>query len=475
MRAPHPRPVAAAPLRALILALLLSGSALLRGQELTFEPIAFGLRRTGGGTWRAADDPATYAGWGVRGRFVSGPWEIWGEFVNARFFGLSALPNPFSPEQSFSWRQHATGVATEFDTDFANVKLAYNAENVTLFFMKGGQKWGPGVHPLTVSRKPPTYPQFGFNWQVTPNLHFSYFHGDLFSGVRDVLRDSVYVDATGRSRLLPLDRFIAAHRVEWSPRDWLTLGFSESVVYGARGLETIYLLPIVPFWSAQHYLGDTDNIQMSADVSWKPAANWRLYGVFMMDEWRPQDTFKKNNRNWFGWQGGVDGHSILAAEDHLALEVTWTDHRIYRHRFPVNDFYSHGYPVGHWSGPHAQTTLLTYMYPIGRSRLRVSYLAAKRGEVTDSVQQDQYSNVPYTRFSGETESLHTFELSWAREMLTNFWVEAGVSRIRWTNAGFNPRNPGGSKPEEVNKASLTLGFAYNFNLPGYHFTSGEAP
>ena len=50
---------------------------------------------------------------------------------------------------------------------------------------------------------------------------------------------------------------------------------------------------------------------------------------------------------------------------------------------------------------------------------------------------------------------------------------AGISRIWWDNAGFDPANP--EVPgEDVTKTSIQLGFTYNFDLPGYTITRQTA-
>jgi len=290
------------------------------------------------------------------------------------------------------------------------------------------------------------------------------------------------------TRRIYFDRYIAAHRLEWSPVDQLTVGLVESVIYGGRGIETIYLMPFMSIWSAEHYLGDLDNAQMSADLTLRPTPSLALYGVFMMDEWRPQDTFKETNRNWFAWQGGLDWRSILQDEDRLVAEVTWTDHRIIRHRFPVNDFYSHGYltrygyisenghrynpgyPVGHWTGAHAQSLFMAYILPRWGSRFMVSYLYAKRGKLTWDMLVDQYDSIPYERFSGSTETVQTFDVTVGRPVWKKLWVELGFSLIDWDNAGFNPAKPDAGNKANVDKTSFTIGFYYNFNFPGYLVT-----
>ena len=282
---------------------IILASAQLWGQDIAVEPIFFGIYRSSGGIWQGEAKPIRFAGWGVRGNVEYGRWRLDADLVLMRFFGLDNLPNRFSPEQGFSWQSNATGVAEELDTDYSSMKMTYRAGGFTAMLGKFSQSWGPGLHSLTVSKKPPTYPQFGFDWRINEKLRFSYYHGDLYSQIEDSLA-TLYSGMAGIKSIY-LDRYIATHRLEWSPVEWLTVGLVESVVYGARSIETIYLLPFMSIWSAEHYLGDTDNVQMSADLAWQPRPGLKFYGVFMMDEWRPEVTFKETNRNWFAWQGGA--------------------------------------------------------------------------------------------------------------------------------------------------------------------------
>ena len=439
----------------------------LQAQTVTVEPIFFGMHRTTGGLWRAGEEPISFAGWGARGVVHQGKWSLAADFINMRFFGLTTLPNPFSPEQGFSWRQSPPGEPDEFDTDYGELVMTYDGGSFQAVVGKFAEQWGPGLHSLTLSEKPPTYPQFGFDWQLNAKVRVIYRHGDLVSRVPDSSRTSIYSGPIGQGRI-QVSRHVAAHRLEIAPVDRLTVGFTELVIYGSRGLELAYLLPFIPYWHVQHYLGDIDNVQMSADITVDLLPGLSLYGVFLMDEWRPQDTFKTGNRNWFAWQGGLDGRSIILEQDRLLVEATWTDHRVYRHRFPVNDAASHGYPLGNWIGPHAQSLQVSYQLPWQDSRWSVAYLYAQRGELTTGMLEEQYATVPYDRFSGETETVGSLELTMVRNVYRKLWLEAGISRIRWDNAGFNPAKP--APTEDVAKTSIQLGFYYNFDLPGYTIT-----
>ena len=436
------------------------------GDRVSIEPVFFGLHRTNGGTWIAEDRPINFAGWGVRGTGQFGRWELSADLVLMRFFGLRQLPNSFSPEQGFSWRAHVTDDPTDLDTDYTALMIAYRAGGFVARAGKYSRNWGPGIHSLTISEKPPTYPQFGFDWDLGGRLRFRYTHADLRSGIPDNNRSTS--DVVYGERRLYLSRYLAAHRLELDLPLGLILAINEAVVYGERGIETIYLLPFVSFWSAQHYLGDLDNTQISVDLTWMPSTELRLYGVFLMTEWRPQVMFENANRNWFAWQGGAEVRSLLLPDDRLALEGSWTDHRVYRHKFPVNDFYSHGYPVGHWMGPHAQSLLLAYDFDLLGARWLAGWSYVERGELTDTMLVKQYQTIDHSRFSGETEARWSFELTVARRVWDQLWIELGLGRHVWQNAGFVPT--AAERREDIDKLTFKAGFYFNFDLPGYDIT-----
>ena len=69
--------------------------------------------------------------------------------------------------------------------------------------------------------------------------------------------------------------------------------------------------------------------------------------------------------------------------------------------------------------------------------------------------------------------MKSLEFTLVRNVYRKLWLEAGISRIQWDNAGFDPANPAATK--NVSKTSLELGFFYNFELPGYSISRLIAP
>jgi len=462
---------------AILTIVLLATTTWLYSKDITLKPIFFGIHRTTGGLWQSSTDPVSLAGWGLHGDGKYGAWKVSGDIILMRFFGLDRLPlNRLSPEQGFTWGQHGSDDPNMTDTDFSEVMISYDLGDLDIFFGKFSRSYGPGVHSLTISNKPPSYPQFGFDWQVTPNISFSSFHGVLFSALVDTHRTRLYGGGRYGTQKIYLDRYVVGRRLEWSPWESISIGLTETLIYGGRRVEPIYLISFVPLFWAEHYLADTDNLQMSADLTWRPLSKLKVYGVFLMDEWRPVRTFdKENNRNWFAWQAGIQATSLVRDNDHLIVEGTWTDHRINRHRSPINDFYTYNYPVGHWIGPHAQSLLAAYTVPLLMFRITAQYLYAKRGQQTEEMIYNQYKSIWYERFSGPTETFRTLDIFVAWQLfprlLTDLWIELGVCKTNWQNAGFDPFNPEANNLSDTNKFSWNLAFYYNFNMPGYNITT----
>lgn len=437
------------------------------GQKLDITPIVFTMYRSTGDWWLPDQKPVSYSGAGIRAVYTNGKLEISSEFVNTRYFGLTKkILSRFTPEEGLSWQANTTIEKDEFDSDYTNMLLKYGLGDFQLRAGKYHLNWGLAEHSILTSSKTPSAPRFGFDWQILDWINFKYDHSKLNSGLVDTLLSDAS-PTRYRSRKIIRNRYFVTHRLEIRFPFGLSLAGTESVVYGDRGLEMVYLMPFISYWSAQHFLGDLDNTWISLEASLQTQAGWTVYGIFMMDEWRPKWTFQDKNNNWFGWEYGLSVKDLIKTGDHVRIEGTWTDHRIYRHGFPVNDFYSHGYPVGHWTGPHAQSLLLGYRLPIGKGIVSARYFLAKRGELTEQMVRDQYATVPNERFNGSTESLRSTRLAVYWPTLYNTWLEMGVSLNDWANAGFDPFNPANPTSGDVQKWSLNLGIYHNFSLSGY--------
>jgi len=351
-------------------------------------------------------------------------------------------------------RDYFTNEMTWFESSMLNIQ--YDLKDMVLSFGKFNRHWGFGRSNLILSNNVPSFPQTGFIWQMAKNLSLEYFSGLLASQIEDTTNIN-YNNNAGRRKVYA-QRSITGHRLIWKISPTLSFSAMETVIFGNRSIDFHYLLPFIPFWSMQRYVGDTDNIQMSGEIVWEKTKNFQLFGALFVDEWRPEWTFDNKNRNWFGYQIGLIGANILSENDKVRLEYTWTDHRVYRHRFNINDSYSYDYSIGFWAGPHAEELFLAYNSQFKGIDMTTSFSHLKRGELTENMLVGQYNNINYKRFSGKTESRNVASIEGTKGIFTNMvFIRLGCDWIDWSNPGFNPYNPRRVSGKDFSKFSLNIG------------------
>ena len=337
---------------------------------------------------------------GLGARKTEGAFSITGLFQFTSAHNLSYKSTFFNPDLNIEMnRDYIETDNTWFES--SNLKIAYKTNSFLASFGKYNQSWGHGKSSLVLSDNIPSYPQAGFSWRMSNALTLEYLIGSLSSQMIDSSSNLLY-DNVG-SRNTYYSRSIAAHRIVWTPSPSITFSAMETVIFGHRAIDVHYLMPFIPFWSMQHYTGDIDNIQMCGEIIWHFKKDIDLYGSLFIDEWRPEWTLDEKNRNWFGYQLGIVGHNILNNNDLIRIEYNWTDHRIYKHRFPINDSYSYDYSIGFWAGPHAEELYLSYKFNIKEFNILANISNVKRGEYSSQMLEDQYNNILNERFSGNTE------------------------------------------------------------------------
>lgn len=370
---------------------------------------------------------------------VSGNWSVIGNF---KFISGN------NADISSTYFNHALSIENQrgyYNIDntwfeSSNLSIKYqNSESFNLYFGKDKVHWGHGKASLILSKNTPSYPVIGFNWQISKSLKLSYLNGVLSSLIPDTLNTD-YQNVESRRVYKP--RGLAAHKLIWTISRELTFTAMESVIYGNRKIEEHYLLPFIPFWSMQHYLGDIDNVQMCGELNWKPKDNVNLYSSLFIDEWRPEWTFKNNNRNWVGYQFGIFVSNAWLPNDFIRIEYTWTDHRVYRHKYPINESYSFNYSLGFWAGPHAEESYFEYSFPLIGLDIFTTFSNVTRGKLTREMIVNQYKDIKDERYDGFKETRFVFSTKAIKSLFDKkiyFCLEGQY--IKWNNAGFNPITP----------------------------------
>ena len=366
-------------------------------------------------------------------------WEINGTFIFTTVKNANINSSYFNPELNF---ENQRGYYNIEDQWFESSKLSikYNGNNkFGIHFGKERLHWGKGKSSLILSKNTPAFPMTGFNWDISKNLRLEYFVGILSSLIEDT-SNSDYLDI--QNRVVFKDRGIAAHRLIWNITEHFSFSAMETVIYGNRKFDEHYLFPFIPFWSMQHYIGDIDNIQMCGELNWIPNNHFSIYTSLLIDEWRPEWTFNQKNRNWFGYQIGLSSKNKIIKKDFFIIEYTWTDHRTYRHKYPINESFSFNYALGFWAGPHAEELYINYKFPIRKMAIETTISNTKRGQLTDEMVSNQYNDIIDTRFIGRKESRLVISTKFIKRFMNEkVLLSLEGQWIDWENAGFNPYEP----------------------------------
>ena len=436
-------------------------------------PGFFSKYKSNGGDWNFSKRSISINGIGLTAYYQNKNLEIKSDYFQLFISGNVRNDRflEFSPEQSLPYLRNSLDAGGHW-TENAKMKISYDYVGFKIFFGKYDNQWGPGKRSIHISNKAPSYPQFGFKWQINEKLILDYFHGILQSNIIDsskskyyqhVWTSSEYESSIG-SRNSNVNRYIAAHRIEWNVNGKLKLVANESVVYALRGFDPHYLMAFIPFLQIEDYLGDLDNIQMGSEISYLFNPNNQIYLSFYMDELTPERIFKKNNHNWFAWQIGLKIKDLIYLSDHFNLEYNWVDHRAYKHKFEINDFYSHEQPLGFWAGPHSQEFLLEYKIKLKNdTKIIFFYSNTKRGPVTEEIIYNKYNEIyEDQRFENgfEQKSIWSFNL-YKKFNYENLNYSIGLDLIDWKNYMFYMENSDPNLNNSIKKLSLNFSIFYN--------------
>ena len=227
--------------------------------------------------------------------------------------------------------------------DDSRATLAWHNAFARIELSKAPIIWGfGGRNSPILSGNVASFPHFGFHFR-TKHFNLSSFDGALVA----------FADLPGDS-LMPEKR-LAGHRFELDASKNLTLAFSELVVYGNRGLETGYLLPLSLFVTQEHQLGDRDNVVIAFEGWYRLQKGLSVFGTLFMDELDWVNLFKPWWGNKVVFQTGL---GWVPASDpripELNLTLTLARPWVYTHDDTVSSYTAAGRGLGLPLGPNSQ-------------------------------------------------------------------------------------------------------------------------
>ncbi|MFH0921920.1 MAG: capsule assembly Wzi family protein, partial [Fibrobacterota bacterium] len=168
------------------------------------------------------------------------------------------------------------------------------------------------------------------------------------------------------------DKYMYAHRLEVALPQRFRLGLNEVVVYGdstgdasptnagnrfgTRHFDALYSIPFIPYYFAQHYSGDRDNMALSLDAACHRIPNTKIYAELFLDDLiSPLSFFDDYWSNKWAFTGGVHYYFPFAWPDlSLLMEYSRIEPWVYTHFFGESHRYRHyGQSLGSVIGPNA--------------------------------------------------------------------------------------------------------------------------
>lgn len=280
-------------------------------------------------------------------------------------------------------------------------------------------EWGPGFRGnLILSRNSDVYDLFKFDFRFK-KFKFESFHAFLNSGLGS--------------------KYLAGRRIEIRPWKSLQMAISETVVYGRRSIEFMYINPFIPINVAERHLGDKDNNTISFDFTYFTPYNFKLYGEIFLDDF----SFHKNLFNNFGnkWAVMLGGYWVnpLGLQDtDFRFELVRIEPFVYTHFDSINTYINYNNVIGHWLGPNADDWYFELAHQFHRDwRVTISWEQRRRGE--SNIFNGQKPPDNRKKFlSGVVERVRFYGLSLRWQIRRDFFLDLNYNFLQSRNLRHLP-------------------------------------
>ncbi len=247
------------------------------------------------------------------------------------------------PIMKGAWNQSPNGT-TFFDR--SGGEMAYSSPIMDFRFAHQSTTWGLGeFSQLILSDNVEQFPYFSISkrWKWGG---FTFMHGKLLSQASS--------DSIDGQPVYP-DKWIAAHRLEFSPSSRVSIGLSELIIYGNRSAEWAYWVPFNFYRATEHSLRDRDNEMIAIDIEGRLFRGSKIYGTVFIDELFTSKLFT----DWFGNKHGFQIGLHVADPLHLSnlslrFEYIAVMPWVYTHKFKINSYTNDGRSLGFSTGPNSQ-------------------------------------------------------------------------------------------------------------------------
>lgn len=331
-------------------------------------------------------------------------------FRNTLIRGSDITTSNFDPSKGLP-------VGVDEKNVFMDQALAYFVYRTPWFDLEVGRDefvWGPGFRGgVTLSRNNPVIDMIKLSTQYSL-FRFTSLIGFLQSSFRQ--------------------KNIAAHKIEINPFPGVFIGGSEVVIYGERGTEFLYALPIMPYHIAEHHLGDRDNNSMAFDFTLDRIRNTRLYGELFIDDY----SLTRNPFTYFGNKfafllGALFFEPFGVKDLSIRVEYVRVEPYVYSHYNPVNRYQNYDRVLGYWTGPDSDDLYLLFKYFLNyRAAFSASYSLTRRGE--SGIEEYKPTKGETKKFlNGVVQRTGSISFQFKYEILRDQYITFTIDHVSWNN------------------------------------------
>lgn len=291
-------------------------------------------------------------------------------------------------------------------------------------------EWGYGESgKLVLSNKAPSFPFIRLDIYPVDWLRFNYIHAWLLSDVID--SSSTYSTFIPEFKRIEFrKKFFASHTITITPLKGLDISLGESIIYPDR-LEISYLMPLMFFRLADHYLSKQNNnaggnSQFFLGVSSRDhLKNTHLYGTLFIDEITFDNLFNsQKQRNQLGFSLGSSVVDFPINNLTFTTEYTKIFPFTYSHFIPTETYENSSYVLGHWMGNNADLIYASINYRFSREfQMKIWTQYIRKGEAGTAEQQWNTEKPQPPFLFGLRNNYTYFGLNLKFEILHEFFAE----------------------------------------------------
>ncbi len=250
-------------------------------------------------------------------------------------------------------------------------------------------------------------------------------------------------------------KYLAAHRVQFSPTPWLTAAVSESVVW-IHQFDLKYLNPLDIFYLDTKPV-HPDNRNIGIELSIFPARNLQLYAEALIDDFQPQEG--ANAFKAWGTKGGARIGAFWTAPFQLKNADVWAEalfinQYAYTHKRAGAEYAHRGLHLGHPAGPDVlESSVRASYWWTARVKSEAEWTHTRKGEGALLKPHDPKGQDEWEFLSGVTETANRWSGALEYSAVEGFLARLEFDSVHRQNADHTPQ-----KQAHSTQARLVLGY-----------------